>query len=124
MKPSDRYIKLVEWSEEDQCYVGTCPSLMHGGVHGADETEVYTDLCVVVDEWIQALIKDGEPLPPSTAGRDYSGKFMLRVGKDLHKLLVINALRNNESLNSLCVKLLRKRSRGLTPRRASEKQRA
>lgn len=25
MKKSDRYLKIVEWSEEDQCYVGTCP---------------------------------------------------------------------------------------------------
>ncbi len=25
MKVSDQYLKIVEWSEEDQCYVGTCP---------------------------------------------------------------------------------------------------
>jgi len=24
-KNSDRYLKIVEWSEEDQFYVGTCP---------------------------------------------------------------------------------------------------
>ena len=30
MKKSDRYLKIVEWSEEDQCYVGTCPGLMLG----------------------------------------------------------------------------------------------
>jgi hypothetical protein len=40
-KPSDRYLKLVAWSEEDQCYVGRCPDLMLGGVHGSDETAVY-----------------------------------------------------------------------------------
>ena len=38
MKKSDRYIKIVKWSEQDGCYVGTCPSLMLGGVHGDDET--------------------------------------------------------------------------------------
>ncbi len=27
MRPSDRYLKIVEWSDEDQCYVGTCPGL-------------------------------------------------------------------------------------------------
>jgi hypothetical protein len=41
MKASDRYLKVVEWSEEDQCYVGSCPGLMIGGVHGDDEAEVY-----------------------------------------------------------------------------------
>jgi len=34
MKNSDRYLKIVEWSEEDQCYVGTCPGLFYGGCHG------------------------------------------------------------------------------------------
>ena len=31
MKISDRYLKIVEWSEEDQCYVSTCPGLFYGG---------------------------------------------------------------------------------------------
>ena len=38
MKAGDQYLKIVEWSEEDGCYVGTCPGLMLGGVHGDDET--------------------------------------------------------------------------------------
>ena len=32
MRERDRYLKLVEWSEADGCYVGTCPGLMFGGV--------------------------------------------------------------------------------------------
>ena len=38
MKLSDKYLKIVEWSEEDGCYLGHCPGLMVGGVHGHDET--------------------------------------------------------------------------------------
>jgi predicted RNase H-like HicB family nuclease len=53
MKPSDRYLKIVEWSEEDGCYVGTCPGLMLGGIHGDDEAAVYAELCEAVEEWIQ-----------------------------------------------------------------------
>lgn len=49
MKPSDRYMKIVECSDEDGCYVGTCPGLMLGGVHGDDETAVYRELCQAVD---------------------------------------------------------------------------
>lgn len=103
---SDRYLKIVEWSEEDQCYVGTCPGLMIGGVHGSDETKVYKELCQVVEEWIEIHEQDGEPLPPETAGREYSGKFVLRVGKDLHKQIAINAIRAGKSLNSYCVDLI------------------
>ena len=107
MKASDRYLKIVEWSEEDQYYVGTCPGLMLGGVHGDDEAKVYHELCQAVEEWIAIYEKDGEPLPAVTADKTYSGKFVLRVGKDLHKALTIDALRYGESLNAHCLHLLR-----------------
>ena len=107
MKASDQYLKIVEWSEEDQCYVGTCPVLMLGGVHGNNEAKVYKELCQAVEEWIEIYQEDGEPLPAATAGKEYSGKFVVRVGKDLHKALAVEALRHGESLNSYCMHLLR-----------------
>ena len=57
MKLSDKYLKIVEWSEEDECYLGHCPGLMAGGVHGPDEASVYKELCEVVDEWIEIYNK-------------------------------------------------------------------
>ncbi len=110
MKPTDRYLKIVEWSEEDQCYVGTCPGLMLGGVHGHDEAAVYAELCTAVEEWIRIHQEDREPLPPPTAGKEYSGKFVVRVGKELHKRLAIQAVREGVSLNSYCVRRLRLRN--------------
>ena len=112
MKPSDQYLKIVEWSEEDQCYVGHCPGLMLGGVHGDDESKVYKELCKVVEEWIELYQEDGEPLPIPTAGKQYSGKFNLRVGKDLHEQLSIAALKAGESLNSYCTKKLQESQKG------------
>ena len=109
MKKGDRYLKIVEWSEEDQCYVGTCPGLMRGGVHGTNEAKVYQELCQTVEEWIRIYEQDGDPLPDATAGKEYSGKFVVRVGKELHKSLAIGALRHGESLNEHCVHLLRER---------------
>lgn len=107
MKPSDQYLKIVEWSEEDRCYVGRCPGLMLGGVHGDDEAAVYAELCAAVEEWIQVHAEDGEPLPPATAGKEYSGKFVVRVGRDLHQQLAVEAVRKGVSLNSYCVRKLR-----------------
>jgi len=37
MKERTRYVKVVEWSEEDNCYVGSCPGLIYGGCYGDDE---------------------------------------------------------------------------------------
>ena len=109
MKKSDHYLKIVEWSEEDQCYVGKCPGLMLGGIHGDNEAKVYKELCQAVEEWIDIYEQDGDPLPEATAGKEYSGKFVLRLGKDLHKRLALGALRSGMSLNAYCVNRLRTR---------------
>jgi hypothetical protein len=62
---------------------------MLGGVHGDDETKVYAELCKVADEWIAIHKTDGLSLPEPTAGKDCSGKFVVRVGRDLHRELAI-----------------------------------
>ena len=72
MKDSARYVKLVEWSDEDRCYVGSAPGLVYGGCHGADEKEVFAELCAIVDEAVELFRRDGRPLPPPTAVRDYA----------------------------------------------------
>jgi len=103
MKTADRYIKLVEWSEEDQCYVGSSPGFIGPCCHGSDEAKVYKQLCGIVEEWVEIHQQDGIPLPES-----FSGKFVIRVGKDLHKALAIKAVKSGESLNHLCTSLLQK----------------
>ncbi|MFH1743367.1 MAG: hypothetical protein ABIH23_30540 [bacterium] len=76
MKESDRYVKIVEWSEEDQCYVGSCPGLFYGGCHGVNEQEVFADLCRLVEETIQLYRAERKPLPPPTSGKDYANKLL------------------------------------------------
>jgi predicted RNase H-like HicB family nuclease len=75
MKDSDRYVKIVEWSEEDGCYVGSSPGLFYGGCHGDDEREVFQDLCRLVEEMIELYHQDGKSLPPATAGKDFANKM-------------------------------------------------
>jgi len=75
MKPSARYAKIVEWSEDDQCYVGSAPGLFLGGCHGDDEQAVFKELCQIVDETIELYEQDGKPLPPATSGRDFANSM-------------------------------------------------
>ena len=75
MNESARYIKIVEWSDEDQCFVGQCPGVVGPCCHGDNEAEVYAELCEIVDEWLEILKQDGKPLPPPTAGRGLAEKI-------------------------------------------------
>jgi predicted RNase H-like HicB family nuclease len=75
MKPSARYAKIVEWSDEDGCYVGSAPGLVYGGCHGVDERAVFEELCEIVDEAIDLYRRDGKSLPPPTSGRDFANRM-------------------------------------------------
>jgi predicted RNase H-like HicB family nuclease len=76
MKESAKYVKIVEWSDEDQCFVGSCPGLIYGGCHGEDEKQVFEELCSIVEEAITFYKKDNKPLPPPTSGKDYANKML------------------------------------------------
>lgn len=62
MKASDRYHKWVEWSEEDQSYLGKCPDLITG-IHGDDPISVFQELSEVIDEVIAHFQSTGKELP-------------------------------------------------------------
>ncbi len=106
MKVSDKYLKIVEWSEEDQCYVGSVPGWIEPCCHGDNEEKVYKKLCKIVDEWIDIYKDDEQKLPPPT-NKKYSGKFILRTGEELHKALAVRAVSEGDSLNKYVVKKLK-----------------
>lgn len=67
MNESAKYVKIVEWSDEDGCYVGSSPGLLYGGCHGGDEKQVFAELCQIVEEAIDLYHQDGRPLPRATS---------------------------------------------------------
>jgi len=75
VRESARYVKIVEWSDEDQSFVGQCPGIVGPCCHGDDETQVYAELCQIVNEWIETLQSDGRPLPPPIAGQNVTQKM-------------------------------------------------
>jgi predicted RNase H-like HicB family nuclease len=71
MNKGDKYVKIVEWSEEDGCFIGSCPELFYGGSHGADARDVFDDLCQIVEETIGLYECDGKPLPAPMSGKEF-----------------------------------------------------
>jgi len=63
MTPADRYHHWVEWSDEDQTYLGKCPDLITG-IHGDDPAQLYRELRKTIDEVVEHFNQNGKPLPP------------------------------------------------------------
>jgi predicted RNase H-like HicB family nuclease len=68
MNEAEKYAKLVEWSDEDQCFVGSCPGLFYGGCHGDDEQAVFAELCRMAADIVKVYESEGRPLPPAIPG--------------------------------------------------------
>ena len=71
MSDSAKYVKIVAWSDEDQCFVGSCPGIIGPCCHGNDEVKVYRKLCQIVTEWIEMAKRDNKPLPAPTTGASF-----------------------------------------------------
>ena len=94
-----RYLKVIEWSDEDNCYIGSAPPIIGQCCHGKTESEVLVQLTTIVEEWIEIYLKDDRPLPEGTANKSYSGKFIVRVKPEVHKNAALKAAARGESLN-------------------------
>ena len=71
MSEADEYVTLVEWSDEDQCFIGSCPELLYGGCHGSDPRAVFDELCQIIEETVELYRQDGRPLPKPLSGKAF-----------------------------------------------------
>lgn len=97
----DRYTYRVMWSEEDQEHVGLCsefPSLSW-----LEETPeaALAGIRNLVQECIADLHINDEPIPDPISVKNYSGKFMVRILPETHRMLAIQAAESGVSLNRL-----------------------
>ncbi len=68
--------------------------------------EAYNNILEAMEGWVEVAIESGINIPEPVANLEYSGKFMLRLPKTLHKKLAIRAKLENISLNQYAVYLL------------------
>ena len=63
-KLTDKYQRWVTWSDDDQAYLGRCPDLFLGGVHGNDPLKVAAQLQLVIDQWEIEHLASLSAFPP------------------------------------------------------------
>lgn len=100
------YVKIVEWSPDDVCFVGSAPPLVGRCCHGDREEEVFAELSQIVEEWLAIHASDSKALPAAVSTKRYSGKFQLRLTPDLHRLLALRAAMSRRSINDLAVEAI------------------
>ena len=100
-KAVDRYTYRVTWSEEDDEYVGLCAEFPSLSWLDATPEEALTGIRALVRQVVADLKRNEEPIPEPISTRSFSGKFMVRVPPEVHRILAIQAAESGVSLNRL-----------------------
>lgn len=98
---TDRFTYRVTWSEEDQEHVGLCAELPALSWLADTPEQALQGIRQVVRESVADLQENGETAPEPFSGRRFSGKFMVRVPPETHRMLTIEAAESGVSLNRL-----------------------
>ncbi len=100
-KKIDRYTYRVTWSEEDQEYVGLCVEFPSMSWLEKSQEKALVGIRKLVADTVADLKRNKEPVPEPISARPFSGKFMVRVPPEVHRMLTIRAAEFGISLNRL-----------------------
>ncbi|MFP6829839.1 MAG: type II toxin-antitoxin system HicB family antitoxin [Gammaproteobacteria bacterium] len=97
----DRFTYRVTWSEEDQEHVGLCAEFPGLSWLESDPEKALAGIRKLVKSCVADMKKHDEPVPEPLSARRFSGKFMVRVPPETHRILALQAAESGVSLNRL-----------------------
>jgi predicted HicB family RNase H-like nuclease len=97
----DHYTYRVTWSEEDREYVGLCAEFPSLSWLELSPDKALSGIRKLVANCVQEMEETDESVPQPLAEKNFSGKFMVRVPPQLHRLLATQAAESGVSLNRL-----------------------
>jgi predicted HicB family RNase H-like nuclease len=101
VKEVDRFTYRVTWSDEDQEYVGLCAEFPSLSWLESSPEKSLQGIRKLVKEVIADLKRSKDPVPEPISTRPFSGKFMVRVPPEVHRMLAIQAAESGVSINRL-----------------------
>ena len=100
-KEVDRFTYRVTWSDEDQEYVGLCAEFPSLSWLEASPEKSLQGIRKLVKEVVADLRRSKGAVPEPLSTRPFSGKFMVRVPPEVHRMLAIQAAESGVSINRL-----------------------
>ena len=98
---TDRYTYRVTWSEEDQEHVGLCAEFSSLSWLEDTPEDALKGIRNLVRECVSDLKSQNEVVPIPLSIKNFSGKFMVRIPPETHRMLAIQASESGVSLNRL-----------------------
>jgi antitoxin HicB len=99
----------MEVVEDDGVWVASIPDLPGCNSFGDTVTEAVENVQRTKDLWLEGQYKVSADIPEPTDEGDFSGKFVLRIPRVLHRSLAYEATKQGVSLNHYATYLLAQR---------------
>jgi antitoxin HicB len=111
----ERGYPMRVWREPEGYYAAAAVDIDGATGTGPDAAAAVADWRDVAAAWVESALEEGAPIPePSTPPEHtYSGKFVLRLPRSLHRRLAERADQEGVSLNQLALTLV---AEGITAR--------
>lgn len=110
IKPIEYYLgqnyPITLYNAEEGGYVAELEDLPGCLTEGETVEEAIQNLDNARNAWIQTAYEDGVDIPLPRSDEEYSGKFMVRIPKYLHRHLAEKAKRESVSLNQYIESIL------------------
>ena len=95
----DKYTYSVQWSQEYNTHIAKCLEFPSLSADGATCEKALREIKKVVEESVKWLEEDGESPPEPFGMKNFSGNVTLRMPKEIHKKIAINAAEEGTSIN-------------------------
>jgi antitoxin HicB len=96
----------MEIVQDDGAWVASVPDLPGCNSFGDSIGEAIDNVQKAKELWIQGRYETDSPIPEPTNEEDFSGRFVLRIPKTLHRCLFYEAKKQGVSLNHYASHLL------------------
>ena len=97
----NHYSYRITWSEQDKQHVGLCAEFP--GLSWLSDTpeDALSGIRKLVQEALADIQANKEPIPEAISTRKFSGKFLVRIPPETHRMLTLQAADAGVSLNRL-----------------------
>ena len=99
----------IEIVEDEGAIVASIPDLPGCSTFGESIDDALLSLRETKELWLKGRIDSRQPIPEPSTAEEYSGKFVLRIPKVLHRALDREAKKQGTSLNQYVAYLLSER---------------
>ena len=94
------YTYIIEWSDVDECFLGSIVELERNMTHGQTREEVFTNLKEALISYVTTSLDNDMEIPEPLKTEDFKGSITYRTTRERHYKLAKQAKLYEKSINA------------------------